>query len=336
MQLVHSCGLPKELSYLKAAAIGCEELADDVLVLHQLKSSLGRNLNEELQKAKSTIEELKQMIKFGVEKTQINMTESAFQTILLPYHFNMQCIHINGTCYIEHSDRDIMAMIKYESPKWVISEFQWPLSRVTMVSFDPCNVYIIGGYDRTLKTCSGQISIYDTLQKSSNSLRFSAMPTKRYAAVATKYKKYIIVAGGWKEDSAGYLSNVEVLDTSNDRWNSVSELPFLTPGMKHATHDGKWYLVGEKLYTVSLFELVNNNTENVWNILPDTPFKCPGIAIVDGNLLVIGDQQIDGKASKGIYCYQSDSKTWIHKHDLLLDPANCYCILLNGSIIMVC
>ena len=35
MQLVHSCGLPKELSYLKAAAIGCEELADDVLVLHQ-------------------------------------------------------------------------------------------------------------------------------------------------------------------------------------------------------------------------------------------------------------------------------------------------------------
>ena len=41
MQLVHSCGLPKELSYLKAAAIGCEELADDVLVLHQLKSSLG-------------------------------------------------------------------------------------------------------------------------------------------------------------------------------------------------------------------------------------------------------------------------------------------------------
>eukprot|EP00731_Ephydatia_muelleri_P002963 Em0001g2963a len=41
MQLVHSCGLPKELSYLKAAAIGCEELADDVLALHQLKSSLG-------------------------------------------------------------------------------------------------------------------------------------------------------------------------------------------------------------------------------------------------------------------------------------------------------
>ena len=41
MQLAHSCGLPKELSYLKAAAIGCEQLADDVLVLHQLKSSLG-------------------------------------------------------------------------------------------------------------------------------------------------------------------------------------------------------------------------------------------------------------------------------------------------------
>ena len=41
IQLVHSCGLPEELSYLKAAAIGCEELADDVLILHQLKSSLG-------------------------------------------------------------------------------------------------------------------------------------------------------------------------------------------------------------------------------------------------------------------------------------------------------
>ena len=34
LQLVHSCSLPRELSYLKAAAIGCEELADDVLVLH--------------------------------------------------------------------------------------------------------------------------------------------------------------------------------------------------------------------------------------------------------------------------------------------------------------
>ncbi|KAL5473412.1 hypothetical protein EMCRGX_G027892 [Ephydatia muelleri] len=45
MQLVHSCSLPKELSYLKAAAIRCEELADDVLVLHQLKSGLGCNLN---------------------------------------------------------------------------------------------------------------------------------------------------------------------------------------------------------------------------------------------------------------------------------------------------
>ena len=43
MQLVHSCGLPKELSYLKAAAIGCEELADDMLVLHQLKSSLAQS-----------------------------------------------------------------------------------------------------------------------------------------------------------------------------------------------------------------------------------------------------------------------------------------------------
>ena len=272
-------------------------------------------------------------------KTQIKMTESAFQKIRLPYHSsNMRCIHINGTCYIEvHSDGHFMAMIKYESPKLIISKFQYTLSRVTIVSSDPRYVFIIGGYDGTTGTCSGQISIYDTLYDSWNSSRFPAMPTKRCAAVATAYEKYIIVAGGWNEDS-GYLSNVEVLDTSNGRWNSVSELPFLTPGMKHATHDGKWYLVGEKLYTLSLFELVKNNTENVWNTLPDTPFKCPGIAIVDGNLLAIGDQQIDGKPSKGIYCYQSDFQKWIHKHDLHvpLDPANCYCILLNGSILMVC
>ena len=41
VEAVHSCGPSKELSYVKAAAIGCEELADDELVLHQLKSSLG-------------------------------------------------------------------------------------------------------------------------------------------------------------------------------------------------------------------------------------------------------------------------------------------------------
>ena len=43
MQLVHSCGLLKELVMPQGCCrrVGCEELADDVLVLPQLKSGLG-------------------------------------------------------------------------------------------------------------------------------------------------------------------------------------------------------------------------------------------------------------------------------------------------------
>ena len=43
----HSCSLPKKLVISLGCyhRVGCEELADDVLVLHQLKSGFGCNLN---------------------------------------------------------------------------------------------------------------------------------------------------------------------------------------------------------------------------------------------------------------------------------------------------
>ena len=205
-------------------------------------------------------------------------------------------------CYFEvNQDRyTSLTTVWYESSQLrsCRSQLKYPLSDLTMVTLrNDQHIVMIGGYDWKLQSCSDKISVWDTSNDSLLSDIYPAIPTKRCKAVATVFKQYIVVAGGWKTND-DYVTNVEILNTDNKRWNSAPQLPFLEPGMKHATYEEKWYLAGEKLYTVSLSELVKGDSEIVWNTLPDPPLKYPGIIIINGNLLAIGGQHIDGTAAK--------------------------------------
>ena len=130
---------------------------------------------------------------------------------------------------------------------------------------------------------------------------YSKMLTSRYRATAVGYHSMLIVVGGGTkvENEWTVASTTELLDTTDGRWYSCSNLPSPHVHLQAAVMNNKLYLLGgfnednklsSQVFVASLDTLSSHQLN--WQSAPNTPWCCSTpVVMYDKFLLTVGGWQ---------------------------------------------
>ncbi len=144
---------------------------------------------------------------------------------------------------------------------------------------------------------------------------FPPMLTKQSSPAAVYANNTLVVAGG--NNSGRELTTVEILNTVNRQWSSVSSLPV---GMNcpSATICGDFvyihpHFIGKEknsVYKCSLKQLVQSKPSSaIWKKVISLPVSSSSLVTVNGHLLAVGGQNTNDDLTFNIYQYINESWT---------------------------
>ena len=238
-----------------------------------------------------------------------------------------------------HADKDegsyIVMAYDMQSCKWhTLPPCSASLFAMTTIKN---KLILVGGcHDDTVVA---QLSVWKT-----NSIQwtrpFPAMPTPRFSPSATSYKHWLVVAGGFREDS---LSTVEVLDIDNKQWSTAPSTPITWYSMKSTIISDTWYLMGgggddmfsdlTDVYSVSLEALISHSASDsskIWNKIGPLHCDLSSPLSIGGSLLALGGCGI--KKESTIQHYVPEINTWVPAGELIHQLHSCTCIMTAGRL----
>ena len=139
------------------------------------------------------------------------------------------------------------------------------------------------------------------------------MPTKRCYPAAVYAKNALVVAGG---HNAGWLATIEILNTVNRQWSSVSSLP-VNMYYPSATICGDYVYIHPRtndqeknsVYKCSLEQLVQSQSGSaIWENITSLPVSWSSLTTVNGHLLAVGGVKANDRTNN-IYQYINTSWT---------------------------
>ena len=194
------------------------------------------------------------------------------------------------------------------------------------------------------------------------SKKFPSMPTKRWWTAAVCSLKSLIVAGGttgggtYKDN----LATVEVMDTENLQWYSVSSLPHSFNWTSATICGDRLYLLGgndingksKSLLTCSLPDLLPScnppslgahlktaltlgDEDQVWQKVADVPLHGSTCITINEQLLAVGGEDARYNETDAVYRYNPANNFWeVISH---MPTARCRCLVavLPSSELMV-
>ncbi len=144
---------------------------------------------------------------------------------------------------------------------------------------------------------------------------FPPMPTKRCYPAAVYAKNALVVAGG---HNAGWLATIEILNTVNRQWCSVSSLPVTMNDPPSVTICGDYVYIHPRtidqeknsVYKCSLEELAQYQpSSTIWDKITPLPVSYSSLVTVNGHLLAVSGRETIRKHAINIYQYINAS--WI-------------------------
>jgi N-acetylneuraminic acid mutarotase len=159
------------------------------------------------------------------------------------------------------------------------------------------------------------------------------MPTPRSESSAVVYKCWLMVAGG--SANGKKLSSVEVLNTDDKQWYTVSPTPTPWIGMNTAIVGETCYFMGgitkssgatKKVYSLSLPALLSqlhgskerDKPPQLWKEIHELPVKLSIPLSTNESLLAVGGIDANDKASTATLFYQPNTVTdgeWVEVGD---------------------
>ncbi len=133
------------------------------------------------------------------------------------------------------------------------------------------------------------------------------MPIKRTNPAAMYTNNKLVVAGG---DHDGSLPTVEILNTVNKQWSSVSSLP-VKMYYPSATICGDYVYIHPRtndqeknfVYRCSLEQLVQSQPSSaIWEKITSLPVSHSTLVTVNGHLIAVGGKEVDDYTNN-IYQY---------------------------------
>ncbi len=210
----------------------------------------------------------------------------------------------------------------------------------------PNQKYAIVSVDGMLTTVGG---ISDT-QSYSNKLysyinnkwveHFPPMPTGRWRPGAVHVKNTLVVTGG--TNNLKKLTTIEILNTANMRWSSVSLLPVPTTYPSTMICGDTVYIYARtnddqdkhSVYKCSLRQLTQSQPGSaIWEKIAPLPVSRSSLVTINSYLLAVGGEDSNGDRTKDIYRYNITSWTVISQ--MSTPRSACLTAALPGNKLMV-
>ena len=176
---------------------------------------------------------------------------------------------------------------------------------------------------------------------------------KEYAT-STSFEDMIVVAGGVGRNG-GWLSSVEVLDSSqpSSTWWEICDLPEKSYIMQCTVTDNELFIgcgayTANTIYTAKLSAVKESlipsdpkssiSPKSFWQSLPKTPLKWSGLIAVNNCLVTVGGRDDDGKPHSSVDLYDCYKKTWTKVSDIRKSrwfPAVVVCTFENKQELFV-
>ena len=167
---------------------------------------------------------------------------------------------------------------------------------------------------------------------------FPPMPTKHTNPAAVYANKTLIVAGG--NIVGQLLTTVEILNTANRQWSSVSSLPV---GMNCPStticedfvyiHPQTSNQEKNSVYQCSLEQLVQSQPRSaIWDKIPSLPVSFSSLITVNGHLLAVGGQEANDDSNN---IYQYINKSWTVVGHMTSPRSKPFTTILPGNKLMV-
>ena len=248
---------------------------------------------------------------------------------------------------------------------YVRSERSWPLCDVpvTVLEYTP-------GHDHWAKlppppvddfivaTLRGQLLVVGGTDKSSvkktNTIltfnehsrqwvqSYPAMPTALTKPAVIGYQDHLIVAGGWNDD-LNQIIDVNILDTTTNKWNKNDPLPS-TDTYHTLLHKDTMYLVGQDTRTVlraHVPTLISGaNKSGVWETLPNTLYYDSTPVTIGNTLLVVGGMDSNSFSSFSIQMYDPTTNQWMGVGNLpkcmrRMELGPPCCVIINSELFVL-
>ena len=161
---------------------------------------------------------------------------------------------------------------------------------------------------------------------------FPAMPTEKWNAAATisEKSKYLIVVGGERARKK-LLNAVEVLNTKTLIWSVAAALPNACTNPSVAICGDRVLVLGggedhddgsNTAMSCSLTKLTSDMASSskkvsTWQKIANVPAHYSTCAVVDGELLAVGGQDVDGKSTTAVYKYNPILDRWDYSSYML-------------------
>ena len=169
----------------------------------------------------------------------------------------------------------------------------------------------------------------------------------RECATSTSFEDMIVVAGG-EGRNCGWLSSVEVLDSSQpSTWWEICDLPVKSCYMQCTVTDNELFIgcgvggTANTVYTTKLSavkeSLIPSDPEFFWQSLPKTPLEWSGLVAVNNCLVTVGGCT-DDQPHSSVDFYDCYKKTWTKVSDIRKSrvfPAVVVCTFENKQELFV-
>ena len=173
---------------------------------------------------------------------------------------------------------------------------------------------------------------------------YTPMPTPQCESSVVVYWQWLIVAGGWSNETK--TSSVEVLDISSNQWYRAPSTPVPWSRMKSAFVGDTWYLMGgyenrrtDQVYSVSLPVLIshiNNTSARVWKTISSLGLCYSTPVCMGESLLAVGGRKTQSlKAVSTIFHYTPDSDgQWTEVGQLIIPSYDNICTVTSNFCIV--
>ena len=185
------------------------------------------------------------------------------------------------------------------------------------------------------------------------------MLTARWSPGVLSLQSALVVAGG--VTSSPYTAAVEIFKRDTSQWHRADPLPTACCNISPVAIGNTCYALGgfnraqlnQALY-VSVDDLLGNavpanqtthsgssDTQSAWKTLPNTPTSEPAAAVLAGNLLAIGGEEISsasrlgGAYMKEVYMYSPSTNSWIYISDLPAPRSHTAVAALSSTEVLV-
>ncbi len=267
----------------------------------------------------------------------------------MPFGTNGACaVVLNGKVYMgggvrgKWEDQFIIQVYTPESDGWS----RLPDCPVKWFAMAVVNqqLVLIGGYSRDGRDQS-TILVWDSTSQRWTT-PYPNMPTARSTSAATGYYQFLVVAGGY---NGSYLTTIEILNSSTNRWSSVSPLPVGCKQLTPALVGDTLYLLGgrtgpsinKQTFSISLPALISHAVSTpqarplTWEVT-DTELTWSTAVSLRDSLLAVGGSDDQGRSSSDIRLYNPQTRQWTKVGDVPAALSQCSCTaLLSGELIVL-